>query len=291
MARLQAGNTLVVASHNPGKVWEIGKLVSPYGLKVVSAGDLGLIEPEETAMTFSGNARLKAELAARASGYPALADDSGLEVACLGGAPGIYSARWAGPTKDFGLAMKKVAEEVTQRHGWAHPGPRANFICVLALAWPDGHVDEFTGQLDGTLVWPPRGANGFGYDAMFMADGETVTLGEMDPDRKNAISHRAHAFAQFKQACLGESVSAPPFDPTGSEALNAASAAVSTREEFVAFIAGLKRDIESRCDAHTAAHVISYVDAIGAWATHATIPPEPVWRTLAKAMRAAQPTR
>jgi XTP/dITP diphosphohydrolase len=202
MRRLVAGSKLVVASHNPGKVWEINQLIEPYGFAAVSAGDLGLTEPEETEPTFIGNARLKAVGAAKASGLPALADDSGLEVACLGGAPGIYSARWAGPTKDFAIAMRKVAEEITARHGWTHPGPRANFISVLCLAWPDGGTLEFEGTIDGVLVWPGRGGNGFGYDPMFLADGETQTFGEMEPARKYAMSHRTRAFAKFKAACL-----------------------------------------------------------------------------------------
>jgi XTP/dITP diphosphohydrolase len=200
--RLVAGSKLVVASHNPGKVWEINQLIEPYGFTAVSASDLGLTEPEETEPTFIGNARLKAVGAAKAAGLPALADDSGLEVACLGGAPGIYSARWAGPTKDFAIAMRKVAEEITARHGWTHPGPRANFISVLCLAWPDGETLEFEGTIDGVLVWPGRGGNGFGYDPMFLADGETQTFGEMEPARKYAMSHRTRAFAKFKAACL-----------------------------------------------------------------------------------------
>jgi XTP/dITP diphosphohydrolase len=202
MRRLTTGSKVVVASHNPGKVWEINALIAPYGLDAVSADDLGLVEPEETEPTFIGNARLKAIGAAKASGLPALADDSGLEVACLGGAPGIYSARWAGPTKDFAIAMRKVADEITQRHGWTHPGPRANFISVLCLAWPDGETAEFDGRIDGVLVWPGRGVNGFGYDPMFLADGEQQTFGEMEPKRKYAMSHRTRAFAKFKLECL-----------------------------------------------------------------------------------------
>jgi XTP/dITP diphosphohydrolase len=200
--RLARGGQLIVASHNPGKVWEINQLISPFGLAAVSAGDLGLVEPEETELTFIGNARLKAVGAAKASGLPALADDSGLEVDCLGGAPGIFSARWAGPTKDFSIAMRKVAEEITLRHGWKHPGPRANFISVLCLAWPDGETAEFEGTIDGVLVWPGRGTNGFGYDPMFLASGEEQTFGEMEPKRKYAMSHRTRAFAKFKAQCL-----------------------------------------------------------------------------------------
>jgi XTP/dITP diphosphohydrolase len=200
--RLMKGARLVVASHNPGKVWEINQLIAPYGLDAVSAGDLGLEEPEETGATFVENARLKARMAAEGSGLPALADDSGLEVDVLDGAPGIYSARWAGPDRDFSIAMQKVADEITKRNGWAPPGPRANFISVLCLAWPDGEFQLFEGRIHGHLVWPGRGGNGFGYDPMFLADGEKLTFGEMEPARKYAISHRTRAFAAFKRECL-----------------------------------------------------------------------------------------
>jgi len=193
----------VVASHNPGKVREIADLVEPYGLSVVSAAELDLPEPEETGATFEENARLKALAAAKAAGLPALSDDSGLEVEVLGGAPGIYSARWAGPAKDFRLAMQRVADEVRERGGWKPPpGPRANFTAVLCLAWPDGASQAFAGKVDGHLVWPPRGTRGFGYDPMFVADGETLTFGEMEPAAKHAISHRARAFAKFVAASL-----------------------------------------------------------------------------------------
>jgi XTP/dITP diphosphohydrolase len=199
--RLQPGTRLVVASHNPGKVREIGDLVGPLGLSVVSAAELGLPEPEETGTTFAENAELKALAAARAAQLPALADDSGLEVEVLGGAPGIYSARWAGPTKDFTLAMQWVADEARERGGWdAMPGPRANFTAALCLAWPDGACEVFEGKVYGHLVWPPRGKRGFGYDPMFVADGETQTFGEMEPAAKHAISHRARAFAKFVAA-------------------------------------------------------------------------------------------
>jgi XTP/dITP diphosphohydrolase len=199
---LARGTRLVVATHNPGKVVEINDLVRPYGLDAVSAGELGLPEPDETETTFAGNARLKAVAAATASGLPALSDDSGLEVDCLGGAPGIYSARWAGPTKDFQLAMKKVADEITQRHGWTAPGPPANFTCALCLAVPGRAPQIFEGRIAGHLVWPPRGTRGFGYDPMFMAVGHTQTFGEIAPEAKHAISHRAIAFAKFVNACL-----------------------------------------------------------------------------------------
>ena len=201
--RLEHGTRLVVASHNPGKVREIRDLVGPHGLAVVSAGELGLPEPEETGATFAANAELKAVAAARGSGLPALSDDSGLEVEALGGAPGIYSARWAGEGKDFGDAMRRVAEEVRNRDGWSEAGPRANFTCALCLAWPGGSTELFEGKVYGHLVWPPRGAKGFGYDPMFVADGERLTFGEMEPDAKHAISHRARAFALFARACLG----------------------------------------------------------------------------------------
>ncbi len=202
MQRLDKGTRLVVASHNPGKLREIADLVAPFGLDVVSAGALGLPEPEETETTFAGNARLKAVAAATASGLPALSDDSGLEVEALGGDPGVYSARWAGPSKDFGAAMKRVADELTKRGAWSGAGPRANFTCALSLAWPDGVAHIFEGKVFGRLVWPPRGAQGFGYDPMFQPDGEALTFGEMDPAAKHAISHRARAFALFVDACL-----------------------------------------------------------------------------------------
>ena len=194
----------MVASHNPGKVREILDLVAPHGLSVVSAAELGLPEPEETGATFADNARLKAEAAAHKAGLPALSDDSGLEVEALGGAPGIYSARWADASKNFAGAMQRVADEVRQRGGWQEPGPRANFIAVLCLAWPDGEVAVFEGKVYGHLVWPPRGTRGFGYDPMFVADGHALTFGEMEPDAKHAISHRARAFQRFARACLGE---------------------------------------------------------------------------------------
>jgi XTP/dITP diphosphohydrolase len=200
--RLAAGDRIVVASHNPGKLREIEDLIRPFGLAAISAGELGLPEPDETETTFVGNARLKAVAAATRAGLPALSDDSGLEVACLGGAPGIYSARWAGPSKDFAKAMEKVAAEVTARFGWSAPGPIANFTSALSLAWPDGSSDEFEGKVFGHLVWPPRGSKGFGYDPMFRPEGETLTFGEMEPDAKHAISHRARAFALFVDACL-----------------------------------------------------------------------------------------
>ena len=202
--RLQTGARLVAATHNPGKVAELRDLLAPYALIVVSAADLGLPEPEETGATFAANAELKALAAAKAAGVPALADDSGLEVEALDGAPGILSARWAGPSRDFGLAMQRLAAAVRERGRWTEaPGPRANFTAALCLAWPDGLAQTFEGKVYGHLVWPPRGASGFGYDPMFVAEGESLTFGEMEPAHKHAISHRARAFALFSRACLG----------------------------------------------------------------------------------------
>jgi XTP/dITP diphosphohydrolase len=207
MPELQPGTRLVVASHNAGKVREILDLVAPHGLSVVSAGELGLPEPEETGATFAANAELKARAAATASGLPALSDDSGLEVAALGGAPGIYSARWAGPSKDFLIAMQRVADELQALGAWSRqPGPRANFTAALCLAWPNGKAETFEGKVYGHLVWPPRGTRGFGYDPMFVPEGHSLTFGEMEPDAKHAISHRARAFQQFTRACLGSGV-------------------------------------------------------------------------------------
>jgi len=198
------GGRLVVASHNPGKVGEIRELIEPCGIEAISAAALGLAEPDEVEETFAGNARLKATAAARASGLPALADDSGLEVEVLGGAPGVKSARWAGPQRDFIAAMHRVADEIGKRRGWTEDGPRANFTCALCIAWPDATSCVFEGKVFGRLVWPPRGERGFGYDPMFVADGETLTFGEMEPKAKHAISHRARAFARFVAACVGE---------------------------------------------------------------------------------------
>jgi XTP/dITP diphosphohydrolase len=201
--RLTGGARLVVASHNPGKVREILELVAPHGLSVVSAGDLGLPEPGETGATFADNARLKAAAAASAGNLPALSDDSGLEVEALDGAPGIYSARWADRARNFEGAMQRVADAIRRRGAWTAGGPRANFTAVLCLAWPDGETALFEGKVYGHLVWPPRGSKGFGYDPMFVADGYALTFGEMEPDAKHAISHRARAFREFARACLG----------------------------------------------------------------------------------------
>jgi XTP/dITP diphosphohydrolase len=194
---------LVVASHNAGKLREIADLLRPFGVETVSAGDLGLPEPEETETTFEGNARLKAHASARASGLPALSDDSGLAVEALGGEPGIYSARWAETPqgRDFGHAMRVVWDKL-EASGAPEPR-RAAFICALTLAWPDGHDGTFLGTCAGRLVWPPRGDRGFGYDPMFIPEGHDITFGEMEPDRKHAMSHRAAAFRQLVAACFG----------------------------------------------------------------------------------------
>lgn len=193
-------NKLVVASHNQGKVREISALLAPLGFSVVSAAELDLPEPEETEATFEGNARLKAEAAMTASGLAALSDDSGLCVDALGGAPGIYSARWAGPGKDFAVAMRKVEDELESAGATAPAARTAHFVCSLCLSVPGQPSKVFTGKVYGELVWPPRGERGFGYDPVFKPDGHDITFGEMDPDAKHAMSHRAHAFAQLVDA-------------------------------------------------------------------------------------------
>jgi XTP/dITP diphosphohydrolase len=198
-ARKVTSGRLVVASHNAGKVREIAALLAPFGLDVVSAGTLGLDEPEETGTSFIDNAVLKARAAATVAKLPALADDSGLEVTALNGAPGIYSARWGGAARDFALAMKRVHEEMTAS---GNPDTSARFVCALALAWPDGHVQTVEGEVRGHIVHPPRGENGFGYDPIFVAEGHSQTFGEMQPDAKHAISHRADAFAKLVARCF-----------------------------------------------------------------------------------------
>ncbi len=215
MARkLPRGARLVLASHNPGKLREIEALLRPFAIDVVSAGALGLPEPPEDAPDFFGNARIKALASATASGLPALSDDSGFCVAALDGAPGVMSARWAGPEKDFSRAMADVHAKMgdaTALRAGGETGPRAGgatdprawFIAALCLAWPDGHTETFLGRIDGAVVWPPRGAHGFGYDPMFLPAGATQTFGEMDPAAKHALSHRARAFAQIIAACFG----------------------------------------------------------------------------------------
>jgi len=208
--RIGAG-PIVVASHNAGKVREIVDLVRPFRIAVKSAGELGLAEPEETGTTFEANAILKAKAAAEASGLVALADDSGLSVDALGGAPGIYSARWAGPSKDFSLAMQKVEDALKEKGATAPEKRRAHFIAALALASPIGEVETFTGQVDGTLVWPPRGDRGFGYDPVFLPDGHSRTFGEMSAEEKHgwrrgapqALSHRARAFKLLAERLFG----------------------------------------------------------------------------------------
>ncbi len=202
MRKLAPGTRLVVASHNPGKIREINDLIRPYGMSAVSAGELGISEPEETETTFVGNARLKALHSAKASDLPALSDDSGLEVDALGGAPGVYSARWAGAAKDFTYAMQRVEQGLQEKFAYDPESRRANFTAALCLAWPDGETEVFEGKVFGHLVWPPRGEKGFGYDPMFLADGETLTFGEMEAEAKHAISHRARAFAQFVAALM-----------------------------------------------------------------------------------------
>ena len=196
--RLGSG-PLVIASHNPGKVREIAELLAPHNVRVISAGELGLPEPEETEATFAGNAAIKAHAAARGAAQPALADDSGLAVTALGGQPGVHSARWAGPGKDFHAAMERVEYELGQS-----ADRRAAFVCALCLAWPGGAQETFEGRVEGTLVWPPRGSRGFGYDPIFVPEGFEVTFGEMDPAQKHAISHRARAFQKLVTAVFGE---------------------------------------------------------------------------------------
>lgn len=199
MARkLARGSRLVLASHNPGKLREIEDLLRPFGIEIVSAGALGLPEPPEDAPDFAGNARIKALAAARGSGLPALSDDSGFCVAALGGAPGVLSARWAGLGKDFRPAMERVHREMGEA-----ADRRAWFIAALCLGWPDDHTETFLGRVDGNVVWPPRGERGFGYDPMFLPIGGTQSFGEMDPEQKHAVSHRARAFVQLVAACFG----------------------------------------------------------------------------------------
>jgi XTP/dITP diphosphohydrolase len=203
---------LVVATHNPGKLKEMRELLMPFGIDALSAGELGLPEPAENGTTFQENARIKARAAATASGFPAFADDSGLTVDALGGAPGIYSARWAGPEKDFRRAMQAVEDKLRERGAHARGQRNAQFVCALCLAWPDGHLEEFDAAVHGTLVWPPRGDKGFGYDPMFLPDGHALTFGEMTNTEKHGLppagkglSHRARAFLKLAEACLAKS--------------------------------------------------------------------------------------
>ncbi len=200
--RLKRGDSLVVATHNQGKLREFWELFDPSGVAVLSSAELGVPEPVETGETFEENAQLKAVITAFASGRPALADDSGLAVEALGGAPGVHSARWAGEPRDFHRAMAKVEEELQAKGAVSPEQRRAKFVCVLCLANPMGAAQFFEGTVEGHLVWPPRGDRGFGYDPMFVPDGYNQTFGEMDPAQKHAISHRANAFAAFRAAVL-----------------------------------------------------------------------------------------
>lgn len=197
MTRHLTEKRLVLASHNAGKVRELAELLAPWSIEVVSAAELNLPEPEETGADYVSNAKLKAELAASGADLPALADDSGLSVDALDGAPGIYSARWAGPERDFNAAMAKVNDELGDAENRG-----ARFICALALAWPDGHTETFEGEVEGALTWPPRGDRGFGYDPIFIADGAARTFGEIEPAEKKANNHRSAAFSQLIAACL-----------------------------------------------------------------------------------------
>ena len=196
MARLFNEPELIIATHNPGKLREIAQLFEPFGVQVLSAGELGLPEPKEDGLTFIANAEVKARAAVEGSDKPAVSDDSGLVVPALGGDPGIYSARWAGPGKNFNVAMKRVQDELGNKDRGAY------FVAALALAWPDGHIEMFEGTVHGTLVWPPRGDLGFGYDPMFQPNGYNITFGEFEPSAKHAISHRADAFNQLVAACF-----------------------------------------------------------------------------------------
>ncbi len=209
-AHRQIAGRLVIATHNAGKLRELRELLMPYGVEAVAAGELGLSEPEETGASFRENARIKARAAAEASGLPAFADDSGLAVDALGGDPGVYSARWAGPGQGFQRAMQTVEDELRARGARTSDQRKAHFVCALCVAWPDGHVEDFEAKVDGTLVWPPRGDKGFGYDPMFLPDGHARTFGEMGgeekhglPPRGRGLSHRARAFLKLAEACLG----------------------------------------------------------------------------------------
>jgi XTP/dITP diphosphohydrolase len=200
---------LVIATHNPGKLAEMRELLAPYGIEAVSAGELGLDEPKETGDSFRANARIKAVAAARAASLPAFADDSGLAVDALNGAPGIYSARWAGEGKDFMAAMTRVERLLQERGATTPERRRAHFVSALCVAWPDDHVEEVEARVDGTLVWPPRGTAGFGYDPAFLPDGHTRTFGEMSSIEKHGLpplglglSHRARAFVKLAEICL-----------------------------------------------------------------------------------------
>jgi len=209
MSHRPIAGRLVIATHNPGKLAEMRDLLALYGVDAISAGELGLPEPEETGASFRANARIKAEAAAKASNLPAFADDSGLTVDALDGQPGIHSARWAGPDKDFRFAMNKIQSLLMERGAKAAERRRGHFVSALCVAWPDGHVEEFEATVDGTVVWPPRGTLGFGYDPLFLPDGQTQTFGEMSAEEKHGLpphglglSHRARAFLLLETACL-----------------------------------------------------------------------------------------
>jgi XTP/dITP diphosphohydrolase len=209
-AHRRIAGRLVIATHNPGKLAEMRELLAPYGIDATSAGELGLKEPDETGMSFRDNARIKAQAAAKATGLPAFADDSGLAVDALGGAPGIHSARWAGPDKNFRRAMETIEDKLRERGASKPEQRKAHFVSALCVAWPDGHAEDFEARVDGTLVWPPRGDKGFGYDPMFLPDGHARTFGEMSSDEKHGLpprgkglSHRARAFMKLAEACLG----------------------------------------------------------------------------------------
>lgn len=199
MARKFSGEKVLLASHNKGKIAEFSQLFRPHGIQVVAASELNLAEPEESGETFEANAQLKALAAASTADMPALADDSGLAASILNGAPGIYSARWAGPEKDFGVAMQRLEDEVVAA---GNKDRSAAFVCVLALAWPDGHVETVRGEVKGRLVWPPRGEGGFGYDPVFMPVGRTKTFAEMTGEEKKEHSHRTEAFDKLVKKCL-----------------------------------------------------------------------------------------
>ena len=200
MIRISAGSRLVIASHNPGKVGEIEALLEPYGIEAAGATEMNLPEPEETGSSFAENARIKADAAASRSGTFALADDSGLCVEALDGAPGIFSARWAGPAKDFRVAMVRVESELKARGA---RDMRASFVCALALAGPGQETEIFEGRVFGTLIFPPRGNRGFGYDPIFVPEGYRQTFGEMNPEAKHVMSHRAKAFAKLVRLVFG----------------------------------------------------------------------------------------
>jgi XTP/dITP diphosphohydrolase len=208
-AHRKLSGRVVIATHNSGKLAEMRELLAPYGIDAVSAAELGLPEPDETGTTFRDNARIKAQAAATACRLPAFADDSGLAVDALDGAPGIFSARWAGPDRDFQHAMRTVEDKLRARGAATPERRKAHFVSALCVAWPDGHVEDFEARVDGTLVWPPRGDKGFGYDPMFQPDGDARTFGEMGSEEKHGLpprglglSHRARAFLKLAEACL-----------------------------------------------------------------------------------------